>query len=1041
MSSPPVELCVHCGNYVLSSTKAQHERTCIQQIRAAEYAVHRQRTGTVPSAAHPVGMPPTFKVPPAPQRPRAPDSKNSAVPVNIRGPGQGVLTGSHNIRITRSTSYGFPPPPQSSSVPLNYASPPPNYAPPPSRMSVPFVSQEPSHTTPVIPQASRSHMPTSRQGEAAASQANAPAVGEVGSAEHPGAATVASPPDPDTDTDQGAYRTVFHPHSGCTSVDARLDHSVPPQMLDYTHINYEPWRPFATRLDYELAEFMLTTGLNQGDVNTLFDIINHIVADPRQLTVKSYQDVQKAWDLARSKQPAFEAKEFVVEYEHGPKTYKFQHRDAWDWAESLLVDPLMCRHFVWHAYKQFKRINGKWVRFIDEPFTADRLYDLESSLPPDGVPLAFVLYSDKTRLSTFGTQQAYPVIVRLANLPVHLRNSDRHGGGQIVGFLPIVESNETEKHKPQFATHKREVWHEALTYVLKKIAQFSHSGKKVFCGDQIWRRFFPLILICIADYEEQAMMTLIRGVNGLFPCPVCLVPADEQAELGLAPLYPLRTQEQAQSIVMNPNLSDRKKEEKLKAIGVRNVENVFWSVARSNPHDTNCFDRLHAYHSGLFASHLLDQYQKVVQDSGPTAIELVHEQVNAVPRWANLYHPTEVVAFNFADGSKYEALSKVLIPSTYNVLLSIDRCGLPLMRAMRVYCVLDMCSGFEVQTDERIGWLEKSLPRFSDATKLYQRERPQKSWNFPKDHTHQHTPADIRAKGATKHFNTKPNERAHGPVKIIYRERTNYKDVESQISRVEHQFVVGKFTRAAIPLGSLGNDYAAPRTFANLPARLTEFIALFSDPKDPRPTPVFTEQVMVKQWKYIKVDYESMETWLPAVDKLRVTPDWYKKPRYDWVLFRGLKRGEYHFGQLNSVFTCTVKNVIYPLALVTVYDFVYAPRSRVNHELGLVRIRARSPEQYASSTFIHLGSIVRGALVMKDPGLPATYQYQGTPEEKKAYSRLQRRYGIDEECLDAFRRKFYRQGLAPPPFDDALVFDLLDADMFLRLREYFNLDT
>ncbi len=75
-------------------------------------------------------------------------------------------------------------------------------------------------------------------------------------------------------------------------------------MLDLTYINYEPWRPFATRTDYELAEFTLTAGLNQGDVDTLFGILNRIVADPRQLTVTSYKDIQAAWDSARGKQPA-----------------------------------------------------------------------------------------------------------------------------------------------------------------------------------------------------------------------------------------------------------------------------------------------------------------------------------------------------------------------------------------------------------------------------------------------------------------------------------------------------------------------------------------------------------------------------------------------------------------------------------------------------------------------------------------------------------------------------------------------------------------
>ena len=52
---------------------------------------------------------------------------------------------------------------------------------------------------------------------------------------------------------------------------------------------------------------------------------------------------------------------------------------------------------------------------------------------------AFItLYADKTRLSSFGTTQGYPVYARCANLPHEIRNGMGLGGGVIVGWLPIV---------------------------------------------------------------------------------------------------------------------------------------------------------------------------------------------------------------------------------------------------------------------------------------------------------------------------------------------------------------------------------------------------------------------------------------------------------------------------------------------------------------------------------------------------------------------------------------------------------------------------
>lgn len=66
---------------------------------------------------------------------------------------------------------------------------------------------------------------------------------------------------------------------------------------------------------------------------------------------------------------------------------------------------------------------------------------LQSNLPEDGKPLCIILYADKTRLSLFGTAKAYPVIGRIANIDMSIRNGDGVGGGCVVGWLPIVSDH------------------------------------------------------------------------------------------------------------------------------------------------------------------------------------------------------------------------------------------------------------------------------------------------------------------------------------------------------------------------------------------------------------------------------------------------------------------------------------------------------------------------------------------------------------------------------------------------------------------------
>ena len=57
----------------------------------------------------------------------------------------------------------------------------------------------------------------------------------------------------------------------------------------------------------------------------------------------------------------------------------------------------------------------------------------------DGKPLGLILFADKSKISSFGTLQGYPVIARIANLESDVRNGRSFGGGCVVGFLPVVK--------------------------------------------------------------------------------------------------------------------------------------------------------------------------------------------------------------------------------------------------------------------------------------------------------------------------------------------------------------------------------------------------------------------------------------------------------------------------------------------------------------------------------------------------------------------------------------------------------------------------
>jgi hypothetical protein len=62
----------------------------------------------------------------------------------------------------------------------------------------------------------------------------------------------------------------------------------------------------------------------------------------------------------------------------------------------------------------------------------------------DGLPtvaLVLLLYSDKAKLSSFGTVKGYPLIMRIMNVHSDICNSVGIGGGKLVGMLPRVSGS------------------------------------------------------------------------------------------------------------------------------------------------------------------------------------------------------------------------------------------------------------------------------------------------------------------------------------------------------------------------------------------------------------------------------------------------------------------------------------------------------------------------------------------------------------------------------------------------------------------------
>ncbi|KAK0209702.1 hypothetical protein IW262DRAFT_1281374 [Armillaria fumosa] len=453
-------------------------------------------------------------------------------------------------------------------------------------------------------------------------------------------------------------QTIYHPSSGqATQMDHFEDYqSCPAFQYSQPPIDPHPWRPFASCHNFELTKFILDTAFTEKQMKTLFRLLKPEATsnqDNPEFNIRTPKEFKEHWDLAVNMITSFEKLTVTVSLQGSNYTYDVYQWNLWTWALDLIQDPTLEPHFVWDAV-QLSKWNGQaFERFVDEPWTAQAFWDLQTKLPKGGKVLYYIIYADKTRLSSFGTAQGYPVIACLGNLKVGIRNSNGVGGGHVIGWLPVIKEIAKMKGKVYYVDFKHRVWHAAFRYILEPIFIPSKLGSWVHLNlvDEDLH-LFPRVPIESCDYEE---VSVVRA-GGKKPCVVCLVPKSAQNILHIA--YELRMKRQTQEILADAAAMPRKNRWNtfLSGFGLRNIcENAFWNIEDCDPFWALSFDGLHTHDNGLFGDHLRSKVAL-----GSKFMALADDQIKHFPRWRNLYHfESSFMAVHFADVTKYEDLSKV----------------------------------------------------------------------------------------------------------------------------------------------------------------------------------------------------------------------------------------------------------------------------------------------------------------------------------------------------------------------------------------------
>ncbi|KIJ44791.1 hypothetical protein M422DRAFT_251780 [Sphaerobolus stellatus SS14] len=328
-----------------------------------------------------------------------------------------------------------------------------------------------------------------------------------------------------------------------------------------------------------------------------------------------------------------------------------------------------------------------------------------------------------------------------------------------------AENEDDSAASVEIAKFKREVYHKVLNVIFGSLKNPSHFGDTVKCGDRILRVLFPGFLIHAVDGEEACGTCGTRGAQANHPCPRCLVA--KWLLYQLSEKAPSRTQDNMREIFSKAKnvTTITAREAILKEYGLHFVKNAFWQVSNSDPYAAYFDDMLHTFDSGELP-----------------------KNVDKTPRWRGLKHFKAVTSTEFMDGNSNKDILKIILPSVVDLLPANS----VFVHCIRLLGIMRAIAGLRVIREDQIKYLEDCLPKYEKYCITISRKHD-KNFNYPKHHNLINLPEDLRAKGMTDNYSTRPGKGFQQEVQQAY-DQTNF---EMQSHRYdENQEVIARIRMA-----------------------------------------------------------------------------------------------------------------------------------------------------------------------------------------------------------------------------------------------------
>ncbi|KAI0038015.1 hypothetical protein FA95DRAFT_1449770, partial [Auriscalpium vulgare] len=526
------------------------------------------------------------------------------------------------------------------------------------------------------------------------------------------------------------------------------------------------WAPFASKMEWEVANWAKMRGPTSTAFTELLQIEG--LRDALGLSFKSSKDLNDIIDSQLPAVPDFKSEEIVVDGE----TYEVWFRDVIQCIKMLYSNPEFLPHMSFAPERHYAD-EDLTIRLYHQMHTGNwwwKIQKILEALNPGATVVPLILSTDKTQVTVFRNQSAYPVYMTIGNISKEIRRKPSKQGQLLVGYLPtarLLHITNDETRRRALAN----LFHACMCRIMGVIKVHSRDGLPMATGDGVVRRCHPIVAAYVADYPEQALVACVK--NG--ECPKCRAGRDE---LGIFQAFPPRdlakTLRALRTVDRGPEVFIAACDE----AGIKPVYHPFWEdLPHCNIFTSVTPDILHQMYQGMVKHMLL-----WLKDAfGEAAID---ERCKRLPRNHNTrWFSSGISHLSRVSGQEHKDICRIILGLVVDLPLPDGQSPVRLVRALRALLDFLYLAQYPSHSDDTLKYLTSALQRFHDNKHIFEELGIRDQFNLPKLHALTHYVESIKLFGTTDNYNTEATERLHiDYTKDAYRS-TNHKDALPQMTR------------------------------------------------------------------------------------------------------------------------------------------------------------------------------------------------------------------------------------------------------------------